>query len=797
MSQSATASYVTIKLSNNSGYQKEIYVFVQSENQIYSIDQSSFIASVKSNPKDGDAPSITLSELTNNNNEFYLDATQPLTSGRVYFSTDKSAVQIKGQEIEGPSPTSDFSFDFIELTIFKNEKTGKQCINLDTTQIDQFGMPINIQVTPSDPNYPKGTGIVKKYKDGSAVTKATVISNFKKLTQKTGFAPYADCIKTSTSRLLGPQHAINEKLPQMQYWAMELKANKNSATAKITGTWGDKTPKKYPIPSKLQEGMRVSGQGIPAGATVTAVKAAPSDSSSPYEVTLGCPEGSNFTTRRGAYLSFFPSISGGLSEAFDDAVYNLFNSYSGGKELYICANGTNSGMEIYKGTVITNYQLPEGITDMNGGTETNYTVFKFTGTGKKYNDADNTLSDTTEKGDYVVFYPYFNTNCEQSPKNNALTSDGPPPPPQWFEPNFDPAKGNMNFVAPASLMVFACNGVFADSVYQNKAFAATSTGLVDDTVLGNIENQLVTMLNRGIGLPDNFEPRIGYVLFSDLGPVDPSNPTPTSQTYHGTTGINGATTNYDLPGASPTAPGIIKDSISVTITLEDGNTQKFRVSKGSFTLDKASPDGTTCAYVKTIIFDPPTQSAKIQLQWTVPPENGIEVKFDYSYGTKLSHKYATLNLISPYIKDTPLYKSGDFGPATNFSNNIKKGMQMTTMAQFSIPMTVYYAAENSDTIIIESSVELQPFNTGILCFADFFPTKQSAPGEKEPDGTWNGYAYYFHQGDLGSKIPTIDGRGYAFPFDDNGGYSSDLTVVLDTSSENAATVNVDLLPWED
>jgi hypothetical protein len=813
MADLTTYPCLTITFSNNIGEPLEnIYVFLQSQTQIYSIDTTTFLASPVTSPADGSAPSLKLSQL--DNNSFYINAGDDLTSGRIYLSTSDKAVTIVNGTINGPSPTSDFQFDFIELTLYDviNNKgaveIGKKGINLDTTQIDQFGMPMTVQITPSDDNFPNGTGILAKYADATAVSKESVISNFQSFVGKPGFTAYAECVKSTTPRLLGPQHVIGGDLPQMQFGGSSLTVGStaNTATVTISGTWDNLNPAsdKLPSASALTVGTRVVGQGIPPGTTVASVPVNPGENL-PWQVEMTSPTGATFVARDATYLSFFPAITSELSKSFDDAVYNMFNYYKD-NDLYLSANGTESGMEIYKGRVITDYQLPTGMTDFNGGTDTKYTVFEFTGTGKKYNGIDNSLTPSTNgtgtSSVYQIFYPFFSTNAATSPSNNALTANGTPPPPEWWKPNYDTSLGNIDIISPASNMVFACAGSFADSKYQESAYKKIVAPLEDDTVLGNLENQLVTMLNRGIGpvtgSTSNIEMRVGYIASNAIGPLDPKG-TPTSNTLTSPTATSGASSQYTLPGASATATAVIQDSVSGTITLEGGSKQSFSVTGGVFTVAAPVPaviSGT--AYVNSTnggqFYPPKANNNQIQFNWTKPPVSGNwgSVAFKYDCSRILSNKFATVSLIDPYIKEggVDFYNSGDFGPTSDFAKNIKVGMQMTTLAQFSIPMTVYSMDTNTNSVIVQSALELQPFNTGILTFADFFPMVSD-----QPSGAWNAFAYYFHEGDLGSKIPTVDGRGYAFPFDDNGGYSSDLSVVLDTTISDSGTVTVDLLPW--
>lgn len=802
---SVPTAYAEVKITNHTSLNASaLYLFVQSQTQIYQLTnvrttQSPFwLASSVTSPSTGNAPSVTLNQLPANPDgslSFYLDSTDQLTSGRIYFSDSAAAVQIgSGGSINGPSPTASFNFDFVELTL-----NAGATINLDTSQVDQFGMPIRVETTPVDPNFTQGTGIVP------TTSRGTVIENFSDLTAQTAFSAYGDCIDRipaaagghAVARIIAPQHVIGNQCPQTKLAGTLSSAAKDAdkwtATFTATGTW-DTTWNTPPTSLDLTAGWQVSGAGLPANSVIASL--------SGTTVQLSSNTGA-FTDHTNVDLAFYPAPATALATLFDDALHRLFKYYHT-HTLYLVANGagsgTGSGMEIYAGEVITDYQLPAGITDINGGTGTSYTVFKFTGTGYTYNQANNTLSATTAPGAgktnvYHVFYPYFSTNYAHSPNNNELTPGGPPPPPAWWAPGWNAGLGNLNFISPASQMVFACDGVFGDSAYQQAAFQAiTGQELQDVTILGNLENQLVTLLNRGIA-PDtgstngNLHLRTGYVTANDFNPTDPSvrhsyaDPAPA-----GPSSTLGASTTYTLT-APPPNNAILEDTISGDLYIGSAKVQSFTVSAGgTFTFNPATVSSGPYATGGQVSLG---TSPSITIDWSVPPD-ATSAKFAYDYSPRLGDHYATLHLVNPYGQHKYTFVSGDLGPSSNLSGGLTPGMQMTTTANFSQPMELH-AVKDESTVIIYSPLVFNTtqgaFNTGILTFGDFYPLNN-----EPPTGTWNGYAYYFHNGNLGEQVPTIDGRGYAFPFDDNGGYSSDIDIALKTTNPTA-TVAIDLLSW--
>lgn len=790
-------TYIKVSITNNSQIaDTELFIFLQSQTQIYQISASTQIASIATLPSStsgkamtSDAPSISLNQLKKAGvYTFYIDQSANLKSGRMYFSDSQAAVQIVSTNgvldtINGPSPTAPLIFDFVELTIKGNTE-----VNLDTTQIDQFGIPITVQVSPSDANFTNGTGIV------AGTKRSTVISNFQTLCTNAAFAPYSDCVQpipakgtiAASHRMIGPQHLIDNLIVPNQLTGDITKAATASGTNTATFTLSNIKQSFGTV-----TGWIASGPGVPPGATVKSVAGT-------TEVTLESSIAA-FDNLSGAAVWFYKKPTASIINSMDDAIYQMFKYYQT-QTLYMVANGTKSGMEIYSGQVITDFTLPAGLKDINGSTTTKYTVFEFTGTGYRYDDASNALTAVPglaagQTNVYQVFYPYFSTNCEASPNSNALTAQGPPAPPAWFNAGWGaniPSTstsgplGDINIVSPATQMALGCAGAFADSAYQQYAYLhSASNQLQDNTILGNIENQLVTMLNRGIS-PDtgsgnnNLQLRLGFITSNGLNPIDQSKLTP----YVATSPVApipnpnaGATTAFKLSNTSAT--GIPIQTIKGNLYLGGTLAQTFTIdATGTAVFVKS---GTPANYATGYTYVAAT--SMLTINWyNAVGISGVTAEISFSSGPRLGERYATLNLIDPNKPKVTVPFTGDLGTD---STDIVKGMQMTTTSEFSQPMEVYYVDADGSNIILHSPMPFQPFNAGILLFSNFYPMTGTTP-----DGAWNTYAYYFHNGNAGQNIPTIDGRGYAFPFDDNGGYSSDLDVTMTASSAVAIDVTL-------
>jgi len=106
-------------------------------------------------------------------------------------------------------------------------------------------------------------------------------------------------------------------------------------------------------------------------------------------------------------------------------------------------------------------------------------------------------------------------------------------------------------------------------------------------------------------------------------------------------------------------------------------------------------------------------------------------------------------------------------------------MDMASFQIANIPMTVSLPdGAPSASFSVSSPLNILPTTPDLLTFSQFYPA----------GGTWSAFANFLHD-----PAVTIDGRAYALPFDDQGGFSSDLNAA--TSVASPASVLVTLGPW--
>ena len=469
-------SYVTLSIANNSqqngsasGLADEaIYLFFTQEtlNQAWSIDPATGVATPMA-ALGTLAPLFTLADLAKAGGAIKLDAGVQVPSARLYLSSSPDAVTAPNNKISGPTAaTADFFYDFVELALTcttpgATSSSAPNNLNVDTTQVDQLGIPLTLQVTPPDPNFSAGSGIV------ATLDRQTLVSNFKAMAVGP-LAPFADCVYPEGSdastpyRLLNPNDVINGQLK-----AASLQGT--LATSGAPGAWqasfsitGPGSP--APTNGGLSVGMPVSGPLMPAGATVSSLPGAPAGNT----VVIGSAStdaANPFTASTSPVELFFvtpPTTA--LATYFDAAIDNFFAWYKKNPGL-LQVEQNNNGNHIYSGNVVQ----VGGIIDINGNSNT-YTVLQFTGgNGEAYN----------------LYYPFFSTNSpagKTTPFGVAV-----PPPPAWWAPS----KGLM-YYAPPSMMVFGASGVFADNT-QQPPYAPNNSS----AVLGAIENVIATALARG------------------------------------------------------------------------------------------------------------------------------------------------------------------------------------------------------------------------------------------------------------------------------------------------------------
>lgn len=458
------ATYVSFNITNNSQLNGgglangNIYVFMTQENinTTWTIDPTTGIATA--NTAGTLAPTLTLAQLATAGGAIQVDSSLTVASARVYLSNSPNAVTVSASgAVSGPTAsTAQFYYDFFEFDL--NSQPG--ILNVDTTQVDQLGIPLTLQTTPNDPNYIAGSGVI------STLDRQTLIADFQAMATGS-LAPFADCVMVAGGnpnavlRLLNPKDVINGQLN-----AINLEGT--IATSGTPGNWQATFTITGPGPvipnnGTVAVGMTVSGPLIPAGTTISSLPGFPTGNT---VVMTSTAQTNPFTaTSNAVQLFFFEPPTTALATYFDAAIDSFFTFYKNNPNTLQVEQNSGGTNVIYTGNVVEVQNVP----DINGGQST-YTALQFTGNGETYN----------------IYYPFFTTNSPAG-KTTPFGAAVPAPPAWWAPPQ------GLKFFEPPSSMVFSADGVFADNTQQ----AASAPGSPNATVLGAIENVVATALARG------------------------------------------------------------------------------------------------------------------------------------------------------------------------------------------------------------------------------------------------------------------------------------------------------------
>lgn len=486
-----TVTYVDMVIHNNSPLgSDQVYVFLAAQTSSdttapqypFSIDTKTGIATLASQFSD-----TRLADLTNG--RLRIDSTTLLPSARLYLSSAKTdpttglpIIPVSGGIVSSfPPPSPGYYYDFVEFSMTQDKATGVHTLTVDTTQVDQFGLPLTLSVSPGDPINGAQSGTL------TTVTRQAIIDNYRSAMQTAGLPAFLDGIIPNDSgadfllpdlRLLAPQHVIDLQLnPPAPLPGNGVYLNVNIPPGEGTqGNWTSTltiTGPGSPIPTNggLKTGMYAFGPNLPAGAVITHLNT----------LSNGAP-GQNLTLTSTAHdnpfihahdnvgITFYQPPSTALNSHFGPAVNSTTTLNAGNaiddffshwkarpKELRI-ANTSGNTVNTYEGTV-----TQVTATDING-TASTYAVLQMNGGGESYN----------------IYYPYFTTNSPAG-KTDPFGNLVPPPQPWMVNVNTSPSQ-----------MVFAANGVFADNGQQpGKSYTGNST------TLGSLENMIATALVRG------------------------------------------------------------------------------------------------------------------------------------------------------------------------------------------------------------------------------------------------------------------------------------------------------------
>lgn len=498
-------------------------------------------------------PTFTLGNLTLDatQNAYVLNLPQEIgvgntgiQSARLYFGMGPNGV---GNPLGNMTVAADGSvnapimgnnfFDYVELSLNSSgNTTGNQTdLNIDTSQVDAMGFPIKVQVESTE--NPSDVGI--------ELSRQEVINQYTLFTAGTPFAQSLWSVDPTTNqpyRITNPSDVLSNIALQTNSIEVQTTLQGNIGISDTTITVYDALPFPTPVsgtpstyfdivvqdPVAGDETMTVTGVSFTNGnyvwnvtrnnpiahtvpqspnPPIMIVPVAPSISATQTKITIDGNSG--FPTT----YPFVMQIGNGTSLEIVNVQSGVVNN--DGTVTYTVERGqgingalTHNNNDVVHASDVTgnplNIHFNEAIDDLfaqyhfgNGTAPGNSTLLlQLTGSDSNtyggYVTTDgsgctvfrfNNLTDTSDLTNYDVYYPFF--------KDNELFWTGYTPEFAIGDVPADLLAANPQWYSP-SLMVFACNGVFADS--------ATRAGLSADQqkILGNLENQIVSSLNRGV-----------------------------------------------------------------------------------------------------------------------------------------------------------------------------------------------------------------------------------------------------------------------------------------------------------
>ncbi|MFT6336492.1 MAG: hypothetical protein ACI86M_001969 [Saprospiraceae bacterium] len=342
------------------------------------------------------------------------------------------------------NPNNPITYDFVEFTERNAPNDGVLFIN--TTQVDQVGIPFTMQVTPKDSIKTDGVGITKGYADLKTALRTYVTTQFQSIVSPLARSAAA-AFKTlvTTDRILNPADAITNPpggvvLPVLdEYFDVALTTFFNKYILATDAfilqrngfCFSGQTVEGYkPAPYKynatntgatlivgasvttcLQAGMTVTGPGVIAGTTISSV--------SPPAVGVS-------TT-----ITLSVAATGGCTADYTFAVTAKYTVLQ-----------------------LTEIISPTDTRVISGGQV------------------------------YQIYAPYFGGTYPTSFPHSCSLDTSPAPPP-WIKQH------------SAGGMVFGNLGAFADGLFQGQASQFTGTG-ASHQILLDIENTIVSAFNRGV-----------------------------------------------------------------------------------------------------------------------------------------------------------------------------------------------------------------------------------------------------------------------------------------------------------
>jgi hypothetical protein len=424
-------------------------------------------------------------------------------------------------------------YDFVEISYTQTEGDAAS-VTVDTTMLDQFGIPIQLQIHPVQPSLPHGAGVYR--------ARAEVFRAFGEYMGQNGEA-FVQCAQDPfgnplTDRILSPGDCL---LYNSVQGVQAAPTSTYEPPPAPTSTLTPLTTYYYGVTALPQ------GAGVESYCQPVIVQATPTATEPYVLVQWGAVQPNvptpiaSFNVYRGtlvsgalqwALLGNVPGSGGGswtddgsdagpgsgfgrtnptgalpfpvnpLANFLDAQIADVYTTFTSDSPLVLTAtDGTGNGCV---------YTLSgQGVADDQG--QPVYLQLSITSVTAAQPGMPAPLAVGTE---FLVYAPFWNTNSF----NPSLPG---PPVANDASPTFE-----LYSTIPASVMAFAAEGVFADSGYQPVPAGQYAT------LLGSVENQIVSAITRGIATtlaPQDWAAaptQVAPTLSADAGQLTPG------QRYH-------------------------------------------------------------------------------------------------------------------------------------------------------------------------------------------------------------------------------------------------------------------------
>lgn len=663
-----------------------------------------------------------------------------------------------GSAITAPTPALQGNniYDFFEFTY--QPVAGILTMTINTSAIDQFGLPIKLNVS--------GRNVQPGNEVGVLLSRSNLIQQFSAFTKNTS---YNELIYPSGSaqpviRILSPADQLGNNPVQ------GLSALPGTTAGSLTNGTTYSYVVTAVINSKEAPAAALMAQAIPASGSVDLSWGLPAvglPAGSTYNIYRGVPNGTQMTwyqiadqvsalstTDTGA-SSLETQVSlppfDALANYFDDVIEGLFSSEN--PINVAVTDGFNPANGLQYNLTGAATPSPAWLNKLTG--TSGNPVIEFTCTSIANNI--NNITPLIPVGSlFFVFSPFFNTNTF-NPSN--------PSPPAWG--------GTTLYYAnefPAN-MVFGANGVFADNAQQSAILynaKAQPQGLQQNAysvALGAIEDKLNAAILRGIA--------------SSMNSLNWANSPTNLVAVAGTTTVTGITGTFyyvvttvnSLGESTPSAEvSYITNCTSIQLNWAPvSGASSYNIYRGS------SPGGENVFVGNTSNTSYNDTLEAVQLPVTKPPVNDNVVVLGLT-AAALNNGNGSLPAGTYYYMITVLNYLGE--SAASASNEVRIGVAseqnavtltwnaMTNVSAYKIYRGTLAGGENILAGIVQGQgVETCSFTDGNNATQTPPPNIYYAPGTVSDT-----YARFFHQ-----TAVSAGGLAYADPFDDQGDQSSTLT----------------------